>query len=89
MLTNQAAQRLIMEGVTSLQQGRPAEARERFQEIAQTGRANSQIWLLLATSCRALGDLEGEEAALDSLLAGPVDRARADHEGRLSPSMRR
>jgi tetratricopeptide (TPR) repeat protein len=69
MLTNQAAQRLIMEGVTSLQQGRPAEARERFQAIAQTGRANSQIWLLLATSCRALGDVEGEEAALDSLLA--------------------
>ncbi len=69
MLTNEAAQRLIVEGVTALQQGRPAEAKTRFETITQTGRANNQIWLLLATACHGLGDLEGKEAALDSLLA--------------------
>ena len=69
MLSNEAAQRLIIEGVTALQQGQPAEAKTRFDAIAQTGRANNQIWLLLATACHALGDLESEEAALDSLLA--------------------
>ncbi len=69
MLTNEAAQRLIIEGVTALQQGQPAEAKARFEAIAQTGRANNQIWLLLATACRGIDDLEGEESALDSLLA--------------------
>lgn len=69
MLTNEAAQRLIIEGVTALQQGQPAEAKARFEAIAQTGRANNQIWLLLATACRGIDDLDGEESALDSLLA--------------------
>jgi hypothetical protein len=68
-LTNQEAERLIREGVDALRQGRPAEARRRFESVTRTGRANSQIWLLLATACRAENDPAGEEAAVDGLLA--------------------
>lgn len=68
-LSNQEAEILIREGVDALRQGRPADARERFENVTRTGRANGQIWLLLATACRAEGDFAGEEAAVNGLLA--------------------
>ena len=68
-LTNQEAERLIRDGIEALRQGRATDAKERFGRVTQTGRANGQIWLLLATACRAQNDLAGEEAALDHLLA--------------------
>jgi tetratricopeptide (TPR) repeat protein len=68
-LSNQEAERLIREGVDALRQGRAAEARGRFQQVTATGRANAQIWLLLATACRGANDAAGEEAAVDRLLA--------------------
>jgi aspartyl/asparaginyl beta-hydroxylase (cupin superfamily) len=71
-LTNQEAERLVREGVEALRQGRSGEARGRFERVTQTGRANVQLLLLLATACRSEGDVAGEEAALDRLLAmGP------------------
>jgi len=60
---------LARQGFEALQQGRSAQARQCFERLASTGQANAQIWLLLATACSAENDLEGEEAALDSLLA--------------------
>jgi aspartyl/asparaginyl beta-hydroxylase (cupin superfamily) len=68
-LSNQEAERLVREGVEALRQGRPSQARPLFQRVTDTGRASGQIWLLLATACRAEGDPAGEEAALDRLLA--------------------
>ena len=68
-LSNQEAERLIRSGAEALRQGRPSEARSLFERVTETGRANGQIWLLLATACRAQGDSAGEEAALDRLLA--------------------
>ena len=68
-LGNQEAERLIRAGVSALQQNQPTEARSLFQRVADTGRANSQIWLLLATACRREGDPAGEEAAVDRVLA--------------------
>jgi aspartyl/asparaginyl beta-hydroxylase (cupin superfamily) len=68
-LSNQEAERLIRIGVDALRQGRPATAREHFERVTQTGRANGQIWLLLAAACRADDDTVGEEAALDRVLA--------------------
>ena len=68
-ISNKEAERLVREGADALRQGRPGEARTRFEKITGTGRANGQIWLLLATACRAQGDAAGEEAALDGLLA--------------------
>jgi hypothetical protein len=67
-LSNQEAERLVREGAQALQQGRAQEARSRFEQVAATGRANAQIWLLLATACRAQNDVGAEERALDRLL---------------------
>lgn len=68
-LSNQEAERLVREGAEALRQGRPADARARFSKVTQTGRANVQIWLLLAAACRVERDPVGEEAAVDSALA--------------------
>lgn len=68
-LTNNDAERLAKTGVQALQGGRPAEARQCFETITQSGRANAQIWLLLAVACRADTDPVAEEAALDQLIA--------------------
>jgi len=67
-LTNQEAERLIRDGVDALQQGRAADARGRFEQVTATGRANAQVWLLLATACRLADDAAGQEAAVDQLL---------------------
>ncbi|HEY0627349.1 MAG TPA: aspartyl/asparaginyl beta-hydroxylase domain-containing protein [Allosphingosinicella sp.] len=67
-LNNQEIERLAREGVAALQQGRPAEARSRFESVTATGRAGVQIWLLLATACRAQQDTAAEEAAVDQAL---------------------
>ena len=68
-LTNHDAERFARSGVQALQDGRPSEARQSFEAITQSGRANAQIWLLLAVACRADSDAAAEEAALDRLLA--------------------
>jgi len=67
-LSSHEAERLVRDGFDALRNGRPGDARERFEKVTQTGRANSQIWLLLAAACRGQQDLAGEEDALDSLL---------------------
>jgi len=61
-------ERIAREGVEALRLGRAAEARSRFEQVTQSGRANIQIWLLLATACRAQGDAAAEETALDRAL---------------------
>ena len=66
---NEAMEGLLREGVEALQRGRAAEAKDRFEAVTQTGRASAQIWLLLASACRAAEDFAAEEAALDTLLA--------------------
>jgi aspartyl/asparaginyl beta-hydroxylase (cupin superfamily) len=68
-LSDGEAERLVREGADALRQGRPRDARERFERVTRTGRANAQIWLLLASACHADNDLTGEEAAVDGLLA--------------------
>ena len=67
-LSNQEAERLVREAVDALQNGRPDEARSCLERVTATGRASAQIWLLLATVCRAQGDTDAEEAALDQVL---------------------
>jgi aspartyl/asparaginyl beta-hydroxylase (cupin superfamily) len=76
-LDNQEAERLVREGYEAFRQGRPEEARERLDKVAATGRASAQIWLLLATVCRALKDSAGEEAALDKVLEREPQAIRA------------
>ncbi|MEA3066252.1 MAG: hypothetical protein QOJ27_2713, partial [Sphingomonadales bacterium] len=67
-LSNEEAERLVREAVDALRQGRPDEARGRLDTVTATGRANAQIWLLLATACRAQRDSRAEELALDQVL---------------------
>ncbi len=67
-LTTIDAERIAREGVDALQRGQADVARARFEAITQSGRANAQIWLLLAVACRAVHDRAAEEAALDRLL---------------------
>lgn len=68
-LSNEEAERLVREGVDAFRQGRTRDARDRFERLTRTGRANVQIWLLLATACQAEQDSAAEEAAIDRLLA--------------------
>lgn len=75
-LSNQQAERLVQDGVAALRAGRPGDARQNFEAITRTGRANAQIWLLLAVACRGAGDAAAEEAALDALLAAEPRAAR-------------
>lgn len=67
-LNLQDAERLARSGATALQQGRAAEARRDFEQVAASGLANIQIWLLLAHSCRMLDDAAGTEKAADEVL---------------------
>lgn len=68
-LSNSDAERLVKDGAEALRQGRAADARLCFEQITQSGRANAQIWLLLAVACQAQNDAAAQEAALDRLLA--------------------
>lgn len=68
-MNDQEALTLVREGAQLLQGGHAHEARARFERVTASGRANTQIWLFLATACRALGDAAAEEAALDAALA--------------------
>ena len=77
MLSDPEAEQLVRSGFHALQAGAVHEARERFERLTETGRANAQIWLLLATTCRAQGDLAAEEAALDEVLAIEPGAVRA------------
>lgn len=67
-LSNQEAERLVREALDALQGGRTDQARRALDTVTATGRANAQIWLLLATVCRAQKDRSAEEAALDKVL---------------------
>jgi len=65
-ITNQEAERMVRAGAEALRSGRSPEARRLFEQLTATGRANIQIWLLLAAACRAQGDGPAEEAAIDA-----------------------
>jgi aspartyl/asparaginyl beta-hydroxylase (cupin superfamily) len=77
MLDEREAEQLVRSGYQALQAGNIREARRRFERIAETGRANAQTWLLLATACRADNDVAAEEAALDQVLAIEPGAVRA------------
>lgn len=68
-LTDYQAQGLIRAGIDELQAGNAHDARRKFETVTATGRANSQVWLFLALSCRADHDDAAEEAAIDRLLS--------------------
>ena len=44
-LSNQDAEQLLKEAMEALRQGRPADARTRFETVTGTGRAAAPVWL--------------------------------------------
>lgn len=56
-------------GLQAWQRGDAVAARAAFDEVAAAGRASPQLWMLLAQTCEALGDLEASDRALDPVLA--------------------
>jgi predicted Zn-dependent protease len=61
-------QAIAQAGLTAWQRGDAAAARAAFDEVALAGRASPQLWLLLAQSCEALGDLDASDKALGAVL---------------------
>lgn len=68
-LSNQEGETLVLDGIAAFKHGRHVEARRCFERITISGRANAQVWLLLAVTCRAMNDMRATEAAADALLA--------------------
>ena len=62
------AEGIARAGAEALRAGNAAEAKRRFEQLTASGRANVQIWLLLAHSCNLLGDSAGAEKAADQVL---------------------
>ena len=62
------AERIVRAGADALRAGNPAEAKRNFERVAASGRANLQVWLLLAHASRAAGDMAGAEKAADEVL---------------------
>ena len=71
------AEQLARAGAAALQAGRAAEARASLERVTTSGRANLQIWLLLAYACRQAGDLAAAEKAADEVLKGDTQNLRA------------
>jgi aspartyl/asparaginyl beta-hydroxylase (cupin superfamily) len=70
-------EQLVRGGAAALQAGRPGEARHLLEQVTETGQANTQVWLLLASACQADNDAAAAEAALDRLLAEQPRMLRA------------
>ncbi|HTU10736.1 MAG TPA: aspartyl/asparaginyl beta-hydroxylase domain-containing protein [Allosphingosinicella sp.] len=71
------AEQLARAGAEALRGGNNAAARRNFEQLAGSGRANAQIWLLLAHSCAALGDHPAAERAADEVLRRDGNNLRA------------
>jgi hypothetical protein len=71
MLNPAEAEALVRDSVAALQRGDAAAARTGLERITATGRANAQIWLILATALRRLGD-EAEGAVHRRVVDGVV-----------------
>jgi aspartate beta-hydroxylase len=54
--------------IDQLQQGHPARARELLERAVQVDAGNPALWMNIATACRALGELDAEEQALQRVL---------------------
>jgi len=59
-MTPQEANQLVREGSAALQAGRAADARSTLERVTAAGFENPELWLLIATVCRTLGDAGGE-----------------------------
>ena len=71
------AERIARSGAEALRAGRTEEAKRSFEQIAASGRANAQIWLLLAHCSRLVSDWNAMEKAADEVLRADPANLRA------------
>jgi len=67
-VTPAEAEALVRDAAAALQRGDAAAARRGLERVTATGKANAQVWLILAIALQRLGDRAGEERALDEVL---------------------
>lgn len=77
MISTAEAEKMVREGAAALQSGDMQAARAAFRRVADSGRANAQIWLLLAHASRIAGDWAEVEKACDAVLAKEGTNLRA------------
>jgi len=68
-LTRTQAEQAVRDGVAALQMGEAQAAQRAFRGAIDAGFGSAQLWLMLAEAARLAGDLEGQEEALERLLA--------------------
>lgn len=59
---------ILRDGLQAMQRGDPASASKAFEHIVGSGRATTQLWLLLADACIADSNLPRANEALDKVL---------------------
>lgn len=71
------ADQRVQQGLLALQQNKPAEAREIFENLIEAGAVNASIWLAMAYACRDLGDTAALLEAVDKSLELEARNPRA------------
>ena len=66
--TADSLESLLRAGLQAMQQGEAGVARSAFEQVAASGRATTQLWLLLADACIADRDHDRANEALDKVL---------------------
>ena len=69
-MQRQALEAEAQRGITALQRGDFAIARDAFAVVTSSGTASPQAWLFLAQACEGLDDRDTAVTALDEVLAG-------------------
>ena len=68
-MQRQALEAEAHKGISALQRGDFATARDAFAAVTASGTASPQAWLFLAQACEGLGDSANSTVALDQVLA--------------------
>ncbi|MDB5679734.1 aspartyl/asparaginyl beta-hydroxylase domain-containing protein [Sphingomonas bacterium] len=76
-LTIAEAEQLTRAGAAAIQRGDHDTAKRDLDILARSGRANVQIWLMLAHCCSKLSDWPAAETAADAVLAKDEGNVRA------------
>lgn len=77
MISLSEAENSVRIGAAALQSGDPVAANMAFRRVIEGGRANAQVWLLMAHTSRMLGDWPSVEKASDAVLADDNTNLRA------------
>src|SRR3954462_6667158 len=77
MISTAEAEKHVRAGAHALQSGDAAGALSHFRAVTESGRANAQVWLLLAHAARAVCEWPEVERASEAVLAKDTGNLRA------------